>query len=370
MKLTTTQDAPIDLLAPRSPARAADPCRTLLALGEEAMAQRQYERAYDLFSSAAGCDASDADGERYRREINRAVRALVPRWHFGMMNDVERNQAYAKAIQQVVGEGQLVLDIGTGGGLLALLAARSGAERVVTVEAVDVVAATAREIVGKNGYADVVNVVSGFSTDLRVGVNLPRRADVLVTEIFDCALLGEFAVPALKHARRELLTPDAVVLPRSGRLFAQFVESPELHSLNHVGEVEGFDFSPFASLTSLEYFSTTLTNYRHRPLTDPVEVFRFDFAEDIEPAAQQFEITPVESGAAHAVVMWFELDLAEGITLSNSPSDSGSHWKQAIQTLPEPWRLKKDSPHRFRAAHDGQRVLVGPASKVPHTQVR
>ncbi|MEU7035020.1 50S ribosomal protein L11 methyltransferase [Streptomyces sp. NPDC046237] len=369
MTLTATEDTPLGLVAPSRPAGAADPCQTLLALGEEAMAQRQYERAYDLFSAAARCDAG-GDGDRYRREINRAVRALVPRWHFGMMNDTERNQAYAKAIQQVVGDGQLVLDIGTGGGLLALLAARSGAQRVVTVEAVDVVAATAREIVRQNGHDDVVTVVSGLSTDLRVGVDLSRRADVLVTEIFDCALLGEFAVPALKHARRELLAPGATVLPRSGRLFAQFVESPELHSLNHVGEVEGFDFSPFASLTSLEYFSTTLTNYRHRPLTDPVEIFHFDFAQDIEPTARHFDVTPLDNGAAHAVVMWFELDLAEGITLSNSPSDTGSHWKQAIQTLPEPWRLKKDSPLGFRAAHDGQRVLVGPASKVPHTQVR
>ncbi|MFF8608010.1 50S ribosomal protein L11 methyltransferase [Streptomyces sp. NPDC015346] len=367
MNLTATESTHLDLLTPRGPADSSDPCQTLLALGEEAMAQRQYERAYDLFSSAARFDAGS---HRFRREINRAVRALVPRWHFGMMNDTERNQAYAKAIAQVVGEDRLVLDIGTGAGLLALLAARSGASRVVTCEAVDVVAATAREIVKQNGYADVVTVVSSLSTDLRVGVDLPRRADVLVTEIFDCALLGEFVVPALAHARRELLTPDAVILPRSGRLFAQFVESPELHSLNHVGEVDGFDFSPFSSLTSLEYFSTTLGNYRHRPLTEPVEIFRFDFAEDIEPAAHHVEITPRESGRAHAVVMWFELDLAEGVTLSNSPSDTGSHWKQAIQTLPEPWRLEKDSPLGFRAAHDGQRVLVGPAHAAPHTRVR
>ena len=362
MDLTATEVATADLSVPRGPADALDPCQTVLALGHEAMGQRQYERAYDLFSSAARIDVN---GQRYRREINRAVRALVPRWHFGMMNDIERNQAYARAIAQVVGEGQSVLDIGTGAGLLALLSARSGAGCVVTCEGVDVVAATAREIVKLNGYAETITVVSSLSTDLRVGVDLPRRADVLVTEIFDCALLGEFALPALRHARRELLTPNATIMPRSARLYAQFVESPELHSLNHVGEVEGFDFSPFASLSSLEYFSTTLANYRHRPLTDAVEIFHFDFGQDNGPAAHMVEVIPRESGTAHAVVMWFELDLADGISLSNSPSDRGSHWKQAVQTLPKPWRMNESSPVRFQAAHDGLRVLVGPTITTP-----
>lgn len=368
MNLTITENTVADLLSPQGQGAAfSDPCQMLLALGEEAMAQRQYERAYDLFSSAARFDAGSS---RFSREINRAVRALVPRWHFGMMNDTERNQAYAKAIGQVVGEGQLILDIGTGAGLLALLSARSGASQVVTCEAVDVVATTAREIVKLNGYGDVVTVVSSPSTSLRVGVDLPRRADVLVTEIFDCALLGEFALPALRHARRELLSPDAVILPRSGRLFAQLVESPELHSLNHIGEVEGFDFSPFASLTSLEYFSTNLRNYRHRALTPPVELFRFDFAADIEPAERDIDVVPLEDGRAHAVVMWFELDLAPGVTLSNSPADLGSHWKQAVQTFPQPWHCRKDTPLRFRAGHDGQRVLVGPTTKAQQPQVR
>ncbi|MQY11223.1 Ribosomal protein L11 methyltransferase [Streptomyces sp. RB5] len=362
MNLTATESTTVGLLPAAGPAPVdpLDPIETLLALGEEAMAQRQYERAYDLFSSAARIDAR---GGRFRRQINRAVRALVPRWHFWMMNDSERNQAYSRAIQQVVGEGQLVLDIGTGAGLLALLAARAGAEQVVTCEGVDVVATAARDIIGRNGYADRVTVVPSLSTDLRVGVDLPRRADVLVTEIFDCALLGEFALPAFRHARRELLTADATILPRGGRIFAQLVESPQLHCLNHVGEVEGFDFSPFASLTSMEYFSTILTNYRYRALTEPVEIFRFDFSEDQYPAAHTVEVVPRENGIAHAVALWFELDVADGVTLSNSPTDETSHWKQGVQTLAAPWRTEKGVPLRFWAAHDDVRVLVGRADE-------
>lgn len=339
------------------PLESSHPCYMLTRLGEEAMAQRQYERAYEMFTAAARADAGSG---RFTRKINRAMRALVPRWHFKMMHDAERSQAYAQAIEQVVGPGQLVLDIGSGAGLLSMLAARAGADQVVACEAVGMVASGAREVVKANGYSDRITVVSSSSTGLRVGSELPRKADVLVTEIFDCALLGEFALPALRHARQELLSPDALVLPRSGRLFAQLVESSELRSMNHIGEIEGFDFSPFTSLASLEYFSTNLGNYQHRVLTPPVELFRFDFAAHIQPEQQVVEVVPQESGKVHAVVMWFELDLVPGITLSNNPETSGLHWKQAVQTFREPWECRSGEPLRLRATHDMESVLVNP----------
>ncbi|WP_409475035.1 50S ribosomal protein L11 methyltransferase [Streptomyces sp. HC307] len=337
------------------PLEPSHPCYMLMRLAEEAMAQRQYERAYEMFTAAARADAGSG---RFTRKINRAMRAVVPRWHFRMMHDAERSRAYAQAIEQVVGPGQLVLDIGSGAGLLSMLAARAGADQVVACEAVGMVASGAREVVKANGYSDRITVVSSPSTDLRVGSELPRKADVLVTEIFDCALLGEFALPALRHARQELLSPEAVVLPRSGGLFAQLVESPELRSMNHIGEIEGFDFSPFTSLASLEYFSTNLGNYQHRVLTPPVELFRFDFGADTQPEQQIVEVVPQESGKAHAVVMWFELDLVPGITLTNNPETSGLHWKQAVQTFREPRECRSGEPLGLRATHDMESVLV------------
>ena len=48
-------------------------------------------------------------------------------------------------------KGKRVLDIGTGAGLLAMLAARNGAKSVTTCESVGVIAHLAREILAKNG---------------------------------------------------------------------------------------------------------------------------------------------------------------------------------------------------------------------------
>ena len=88
-----------------------------------------------------------------------------------------------------------MLDIGTGSGLLALLAAQAGAPSVTACEVFPAVARAARRGVHANGLDGTVRVVSKRSDALIVGTDLPERASVLVTEIFDTDLLGEGILP-------------------------------------------------------------------------------------------------------------------------------------------------------------------------------
>src|SRR4029079_4411538 len=71
---------------------------------------------------------------------------VVPGWHFAMMDHHKRNEAYEAAIRRAV-PGKRVLDIGTGAGLLALMAARAGAAKVTACEAVPIIGELAREII-------------------------------------------------------------------------------------------------------------------------------------------------------------------------------------------------------------------------------
>ncbi len=55
--------------------------------------------------------------------------------HVAMLNDKQRTLTYLKGIQEVVQPGDVVLDIGTGTGILAIAAARAGARHVYAIEA-------------------------------------------------------------------------------------------------------------------------------------------------------------------------------------------------------------------------------------------
>lgn len=66
----------------------------------------------------------------------------------------------------------------------------------------------ARSVLRDNGCSSAT-VVHGDCCSL----SLPQRADVLVCEVFDCALLGEGALPILQHAWEHYLSPTATVVP-------------------------------------------------------------------------------------------------------------------------------------------------------------
>lgn len=332
-----------------------------LANGREALRRRDYAKAAQLLAS---CGGAAPGHDAVHRLFNRAVRGLVPRWHFEMLNDQPRNEAYRTAIRAALRPGDLVLDIGTGAGLLALLAAQEGAELVVTCEMEPVVAAVARQVMADNGVADRVRVISSASTQLRVGVDLPRRADLLITEIFDCALLGEGALPTLTHARGELLAADARLVPGVARLWGQLVHSPRLYARNHAATVCGFDVTAFQRFRSMEYFDTYLHNHPHRLISEPFPLFEFDFAGGAPfDRWRQLQVPITDRGPAHAVVMWFDLAMGNGTSLSNSMADPNTHWRQAVQTFDRPLGCMPGDTVELTATHDDQRVLLLPGHR-------
>lgn len=296
---------------------------------------------------------ANPDYRMARNNLDKAYEKLVPRWHFPMMNDEARNEAYNRALQKVITPDSVVLDIGTGSGLLSMMAIRAGAKHVYTCEAEQIIAEKAKEIIALNGMADRITVIPKMSTSVQVGVDMPEQADVLVSEIVDVGLLAEGVVSSTQHARALLIKPGAPILPCGAVVYAALIESEQIHQDNHVATANGFDVSPFNEFSSIIYQQKRIDNYRHVLLSEPFEIFSFDFAgASITPAQREICVQVSRNGTFHAIVMWFHLYLDNEIFINTWPEQNDSCWMQAVQTMPEAVTIKASHTVTVSAEHD------------------
>jgi len=224
----------------------------------------------------------------YSRELARASFA-------DMLHDSERNRLYRFGLQAAIkkvkerGQKVRVLDIGTGTGLLSMMAAaEGGCESIVACEEFRPMAECASKIMQLNGFKDDIKLVRKRSTDLTVGpgCDLEERANILVTEVFDTELIGEGAIGTYNHANQDLLTPDRIVVPGRARMYAQVVFSEMASNWNilkdiDLGEGKTLNFGSRFTIDTLVLHDIQLSQVKQSdftPLSEPLQVFDFDLA--------------------------------------------------------------------------------------------
>lgn len=300
-----------------------------------------------------------ADPDAQASVLAQLARNTVPRWHFAMLNDTERNDALRTALESRIPAGAVVLDIGTGTGLLAMGAARAGARHVYTCEENPLLAEMARQIIAEHSMTDTITVLNKRSTQLVVGRDLAERVDVVVSEIVDCGLIGEGLLPSVRHAREHLLAPGGTVLPVAARLYGQLVNGAALVNLNRVDSASGFDVSLINAAATQGHFPVRLGTWPHRMLSEPVELAVFDLRSGpLGPGRRTLAIPATADGEAHALVTWFELDLTEDITLSNAPENATSHWMQALIPFEKPVPVAAGETSSIELRWDDYRLAV------------
>src|SRR5438445_2012197 len=143
--------------------------------------------------------------------------------HGRMIADDVRVNSYVQAMEQLLKPNAVVLDIGTGTGICALLACRLGARRVYAVEPADVIC-VAREAARENGFADRIEFLQDVSTRVR----LPEPADLVVSDLRGVLPPFHHYLLAIMDARQRMLAPDGVLIPARDAVKPATVEAPYL----------------------------------------------------------------------------------------------------------------------------------------------
>lgn len=325
----------------------------LVRLGCAMMASGDGAKAVALVKSVLSRNPDDPALKSAARTI---LSFNIPQWHLPMLHDHVRNDAYRVAIERAVKPGMRVLDIGTGSGLLAMMAARAGADLVVACEMEPAVAATAADIIARNGYSSQVRVVQRKSTELDRDKDLDGGVDVIVSETFSDDLLSESALPSFDHARRELANPDAHYIPRAASMrvaLAWFDQAQD----RRLDAMSGFDLSLFERHIKINR-RPKVGDDRLSLRSDPADLFAFDLTrgDSFRGGGASLSLT-AKGGPANGVVQWIRLELDEETVYENQPGPGAtSAWNVHFHPLPDGKTVEVGGQHVVNAAHDGERV--------------
>jgi protein arginine N-methyltransferase 1 len=231
--------------------------------------------------------------------------------------DEARVSAFASAIAEVVRPGDVVLDLASGTGILGLLACRAGAARVYAIDGGGM-AQPARAIVRENGLDGRVQVINGHSTL----VELPERADVLVTDQIGNFGFDAGVVEYVDDARRRLLKPEARLVPSRIDLLVAPVDIPEIGAAVDFWSRRpaGFNMTPLHEMTANSGHPRTIDS--EQLLGAPRVGGTIDLFADNASIVVSAEIAIERPGTLHGIGGWFAATLSPSVTLTNAPAAS------------------------------------------------
>jgi histone-arginine methyltransferase CARM1 len=176
-----------------------------------------------------------------------------------MLADYVRTGTYQRAILANTPDfyGKIVLDVGTGTGILSFFALQAGAAHVYAVDASNSVK-IAKTLADANGYGDRITIINGKIEE----ISLPEQVDVIISEPIGFLLVHERMLESYVVARDRFLKPGGLMMPTTGSIVLCPISDEQCHKeqLDRVAFWEakdfyGVDLSPVVEQAYLEYFS-------------------------------------------------------------------------------------------------------------------
>ena len=277
--------------------------------------------------------------------------------HARMLHDDRRTNDYVAAVRAAVRPEDIVLDIGTGSGVLAIAAARAGARHVYAVEASDI-ADVAERVFAANDVRDKVTLIRGWSRD----AELPERADVLVAEVIGNEPFEEEILETTLDARRRLLKPDARLIPHTLELVAHPLLIPDEEARQRA--IGSQAIKRWRRLYGIE-FQPLLDAAFHGPVNNPTEAEVLAQWPRVGPPITlatvelgRYEQPTVDASAAltvadttwvNAIAITFRARLHGGVVHTLDPWRwPSSSWATSVWVLPDALRVGAADTMRVR----------------------
>jgi predicted O-methyltransferase YrrM len=255
--------------------------------------------------------------------------------HVRMWSDERRCRALVRLLETRAA-GRRVLEVGTGPGIFACLAARLGATGVVALEPTSM-AEVARRLVHENQLQDRVEIVQA-----PIEQASPRPSDLVFTDLFNADPFFEDLPEVMLHAR-PWLAPGGMLAPRRLKVWVAAADDDSVREARDArGLVDELAARHGLGIQTLEPLLAPRESYVHLAPQAPTcgpPALAFDLRLGTDPAPEHARVrVPVsERDALGGVAVWFEAELDDGLHLGNAPGASGHFgilrcgWGQPVQ---------------------------------------
>jgi protein arginine N-methyltransferase 1 len=258
------------------------------------------------------------------------------RFHALLLGDRLRMRAFERGIAEAVRPGDVVVDLGTGTGILALWALRAGAARVYGIDFGERVLETATERLAEAGYGEGFVPVKGMSFD----VVLPERADLVISETLGNLVDNEGCVRILADARARFLKPRGSMMPSRAQSRLVPVTALRAHEAVREGRFGGGESGPAPENRFDHYYDTIIP--AGGSLAAPQTLRGYEFGEDqSEEYTVSLSFEPVRDAILTGFKGYFVATLSDNVVLDISGDDiaggsASDSWKHCYLPIAEP----------------------------------
>jgi SAM-dependent methyltransferase len=233
-----------------------------------------------------------------------------------MIVDAVRTGPYRQAIEAAVKPGSVVIDLGCGPGYFALMACCAGARKVYAIDLAEI-AQFGRHLASANNFSGRIEFLQGDSRQIQ----LPERADVIVSDIRGALPFYSHSMVSLEDARQRFLAEGGVLIPERDTLYAAIVEAEKLYSdvtAPWCGPANGLDLSPALPYVLNEVHPAHLAV--EQLITEAQPWCVIDYTKSLSiPAEAKLQFRAKREGTGHGIAIWFDTQLFKHIGFSCGP---------------------------------------------------
>lgn len=257
--------------------------------------------------------------------------------HEIMVADTIRIDSYHQAIKRYVKPGDIVLDLGTGTGILSLFAAQQNPEKIYAIDH--------SEFIGVAKKIAILNSIDkiDFIKESSFSFTPTEKVDVILHEQVGDDLFEEDMLENILDLKKRILKNDGIILPGKFELFLEPVSLKETYRVPFIWEqhLHGIDFRYLRNDPIIEpyklkgYACTNIPPHSiNTLLCNPEPILAFDMNEkdfrgDFPTALTQTKKV-VRRGRMDGLCLYFRIVFDDEIAIDTLPMETSTHWKNRL----------------------------------------